>query len=102
MEIASVDEIKAKTVSTFLHYPYLFIIGIFIIASVFLWNDRQSKTKEIVSLKSSIAIQASIAETTAQLDAMKKRQEELYPVLQKTWDDLKVANDALDKAKNDI
>ena len=73
-----------------------------ILATVFLWHSKNETQKELDALKSGITMQQSLEETKSMLDAMRQRQADLYPILEKTWADLKVANTDLENRKRAI
>jgi hypothetical protein len=94
------EETQKKEITSFLvHFWYVLVIVVCIGACGGLWHRGNMAKSEAAKLQKQITLNASISETEAQLEAMLQRQKELYPVLQKTWKDLKIANDKLAKTQ---
>lgn len=75
------------------------LIVLFATLSLIFWQRNYIHNKEIVNLKSQVNMTKKIEETDAQLDAMKKRQQELYPELEKKQLELKNIDQELSKKR---
>jgi biopolymer transport protein ExbB/TolQ len=72
------------------------VCGIIMIA---LWQNNLSNIKELDELKKTIAVTEEINKLDSKLADMKKREAELYPLLQKKENELTITLNELDKKR---
>ena len=86
--IMDTEQLKTNSIKFVIHFWYIIIIILFMSISTYLYSSNVKKDNKIFELNNIVKINESITETESHLDAMKKRESELYPVLQKQYEDI--------------
>lgn len=80
----------------------LLLIILLLILSIMLWQRGESKQKTIDKQTAIIKVQGNIEAIEAQLDAMKKREAELYPLVEKKITELEKLESDIEKKRKEL
>lgn len=96
------EQTKQEIKSFSLHYWYLILIILLLIASVVLWQRGESKQKIINEQAAALQVAGTVQAIEAKLAELRKREAELYPELAKKLAQLDKDEAALAKKRKEL
>jgi hypothetical protein len=92
---------KDKLIKNAVHFWYIIVIVLFMVATIWLWQARISAKKDLATLQAKVNLTEDIKAIESRLEAMKLREKE-YLTLINNQDKLNKTLEALDKRQKEL
>lgn len=96
------EKTKKEIKSAAIHYWYVLACFILFVLLIFFYQRNESNKKQLETLKSQINLNQEIQKTESNLEEMKQREKELYPILQQKYSELNNIDLLISKKRNEL